>query len=73
LDNLYGIQKVDKLILNEELNERYKEYGLCKECKQGWCQSCNSKHFQQNFENWTSGNRDIDEFIQRTLKMMVKH
>src|SRR5436305_4578533 len=62
---------VNKLIFNEELNERYKEYGLCKECKQpntgrwGWCQSCNSKHFQQNFENWTSENRDIDEFIQR--------
>ena len=39
---------IDKLILNEELKERYKEYGLCKECKQpktdnNWCQSCNAK------------------------------
>ena len=25
---------IDKLILNEELKEHYKEYGLCKECKQ---------------------------------------
>jgi hypothetical protein len=25
---------IDKLILNEELNERYKKYGLCEECKQ---------------------------------------
>src|SRR6266480_4853146 len=62
---------IDKLILNEELKERYKEYGLCKECKQpktgyGWCQSCNAKRFQQNFQNWTSGNHDIDEFIQQT-------
>ena len=66
---------IDKLILNEELKERYKLYGLCKECKQpntvypryyGWCQLCNAKHFQQNFKNWTSGNRDIDEFIQQT-------
>jgi hypothetical protein len=24
------------------------------------------KHFQQNFENWTSGNDDIDKFIQNT-------
>src|SRR5947208_1549295 len=67
---------IDKLILNEELKERYKMYGLCKECKQpntgvhytgyGWCQSCNAKRFQQNFQNWTSGNHDIDEFIQKT-------
>ena len=66
---------IDKLILNEELKDRYKEYGLCKECKQPntssdiygnhWCQSCNAKRFQQNFQNWTSGNYDIDEFIQK--------
>src|SRR5438034_1302284 len=57
---------IDKLILNEELKERYKKYGLCKECKQPktnyyWCQ-CN---LQQNFKNWTSGNHDIDNFIQK--------
>src|SRR5438045_3939594 len=65
---------IDKLILNEELKKRYKEYGLSKECKQpntghyfyGWCQSCNAKRFQQNFQNWTSGNHNIDEFIQKT-------
>src|SRR2546429_640550 len=27
-------------------------------------QSCNAKRFQRNFKNWTSGNNDIDEFIQ---------
>src|SRR5207248_242981 len=65
---------IDKLILNEELKDRYKECGLCNECKQPntgiynrtWCQSCNAKRFQQNFQNWTSGNHDIDEFIQKT-------
>src|SRR5580704_6013498 len=67
---------IDKLILNEELKSCYKIYGLCKECKQPntgdyygrytWCQSCNGKRFQQNFQNWTSGNHDIDELIQRT-------
>ncbi len=25
---------------------------------------CNVIHFQQNFKNWTSGNDDIDKFIQ---------
>ena len=66
---------IDKLILNEELKGRYKKYGLCRECKQPntdsyyneyWCQSCNGKRFQQNFQNWTSGNHDIDELIQQT-------
>ncbi len=44
-------------------------YGCCEECNQkntriDWCQACNSKRFQQNFNNWTSGNNDIDKFIQ---------
>jgi hypothetical protein len=74
IGNLTEEQKllIDKLILNEELKNRYKKYGLCKECKQpntgypNWCQSCNGKRFQQNFQNWTSGNHDIDELIQGT-------
>ena len=46
-------------------------YGLCKECNQEntggfWCKTCNAKHFQQNFEKWSSGNVDIDKFIQDT-------
>ena len=45
------------------------DFGLCKECNQKntdykWCKACNAKHFQQNFEKWTSGNVDIDKFIQ---------
>src|SRR4051812_5830690 len=65
---------IEELIPNEELRERYKRHGLCKECNQpstgsgykyGWCQACNSKHFQQDFNKWTSGNKEIDEFIQK--------
>ena len=46
-------------------------YGLCEECNQEntsyrWCKACNAKHFQQKFEKWTSGNVDIDKFIQDT-------
>ena len=60
---------IDKLLLNDELKDRYKHYGVCEECKQpktgiNWCQSCNAKRFQQNFNNWTSGNHDIDKLIQ---------
>jgi serine/threonine protein kinase len=68
---------IEKLISNEELRERYKKYGLCQECFQPntgmerytrsfWCQSCNLKHFAQNFSNWTSGNQEIDKFIQKS-------
>jgi hypothetical protein len=32
----------------------------------GWCKACNAKHFQQNFSKWSSGNVDIDKFIQDT-------
>ncbi|RIA94189.1 kinase-like domain-containing protein [Glomus cerebriforme] len=44
-------------------------YGKCVECEQiytgqNWCQTCNSKRFQQNFDNWTSGNDYIDKFTQ---------
>ncbi|GBB97826.1 hypothetical protein RclHR1_03080015 [Rhizophagus clarus] len=35
---------------------------ICKKCNY----VCNAMHFQQNFENWTSGNKDIDKFIQDT-------
>src|ERR1043166_1196296 len=60
---------IDELIPNEELREQYKKHGLCKECSQPntgilWCQSCNSKRFQTDFNKWTSGNKEIDEFIQ---------
>ena len=59
---------IDKLISDQELKERYKNYGLCQECQQlntgiDWCQTCNAKHFQEEFKNWSSNNDDIDEFI----------
>ena len=62
---------VDKLILDEDLKNNYKTYGLCNKCKQPknnkyWCRLCT---FQQNFKNWTSGNHDVDKFIQ---KMQLK-
>src|SRR5437588_7109669 len=62
---------IDKLIPNEELKQRYIDYGLCKECKQpntsnDWCQPCNSRRFQQSFKNWNSGNSDVDKLIQES-------
>ena len=45
--------------------------GLCPECNKPntglhWCNQCNAKRFQQDFPNWTSGNKYIDNFIQET-------
>ncbi|EXX75398.1 kinase-like domain-containing protein [Rhizophagus irregularis DAOM 181602=DAOM 197198] len=70
---------IDKLIIDKELKKRYKEYGLCDNCNQPktnyrYCWPCNSQHFKQNFKNWTSGNHEVDKFIQKAqLKAKVKH
>ncbi|RHZ85765.1 hypothetical protein Glove_60g149 [Diversispora epigaea] len=41
---------------------------ICPECIQVWngywCKTCNSEHFQNDFNNWTSGNDKIDKLIQ---------
>ncbi|RHZ78567.1 hypothetical protein Glove_161g23 [Diversispora epigaea] len=41
---------------------------ICPECNQKynrvWCKPCNSKHFQNDFNNWTSENDKIDKLIQ---------
>ncbi|GBB88342.1 hypothetical protein RclHR1_01490023 [Rhizophagus clarus] len=54
---------------NSKNNKRI--YGKCSECKRintgrNWCQACNSKRFQQKFNNWTSGNDVINKFIQNS-------
>src|SRR6266496_2813172 len=42
-----------------------KSYIVVLDYKCGKCNKiCNAVHFQQNFEYWTSGNNDIDKFIQ---------
>ncbi|UZO17831.1 uncharacterized protein OCT59_009167 [Rhizophagus irregularis] len=68
---------IDKLITDKELKERYIKYGLCNFCKQpetniGYCRACNSQRFKQNFKNWTSGNHDVDEFIQKVQLKATK-
>jgi len=66
---------INKLIPNQELKKKYEKNGLCQECCQpnnyydnnhgGYCQACNNRKFQQNFNNWTSGDSEIDKFIQK--------
>ncbi|RGB30367.1 kinase-like domain-containing protein [Rhizophagus diaphanus] len=57
LREIYGITQVPKtktfmLVLNE----------ICEKCNI----MCNAMHYHQNFKNWTSGNNDIDKYIQNT-------
>src|SRR5579862_2903160 len=54
----------------DDLEKRKQAYGICGECNEPgtgykWCQPCNAKRFRDNFKNWTSGNKNIDEFIQQ--------
>ncbi|GBB96580.1 hypothetical protein RclHR1_02790003 [Rhizophagus clarus] len=78
--NLKSLNNLNKLSLKSinMAKENYELYGItqnletgnymivlnnkCKECNN----VCNAMHFQQNFGNWTSGNDDIDKFIQDT-------
>ena len=51
--------------------ERLKKYRRCEECNEintvyKWCRTCNASHFRNDFDKWTSGNKEIDYFIQNT-------
>ena len=55
----------------KDLEKRKEAYGICGECNEPgtgrrWCKPCNAKRFTENFKTWTSGNKDIDEFIQQS-------
>ncbi|RHZ80420.1 hypothetical protein Glove_136g21 [Diversispora epigaea] len=60
-----------------QLNHR-SEYGKCEDCQQDntgpqWCNTCNSKRFQSEFNEWTSEDAEIDEFIQKTQLTATKY
>jgi hypothetical protein len=41
---------------------------ICEKCNE----TCNAIYFQRNFGNWTSGDNDIDKFIQDTQLLAHK-
>ncbi|CAG8662442.1 2685_t:CDS:2, partial [Acaulospora colombiana] len=56
--------------------------GKCREChrpntnkhqKVGWCHSCNTFRFKNDFYNWSSGNDAVDYFIQETQLNAKSH
>ncbi|PKC12172.1 kinase-like protein [Rhizophagus irregularis] len=68
--NILTLEFVNKINIEHEFygitwDQEIKNYMMvlnnkCIECNK----ICNSIYFQRNFENWTSGNDDIDKFIQ---------
>ena len=61
----------ERVVYMEDLEKRKQVYGICGECNEPgtgetWCKPCNAKRFMDNFKNWTSGNKVIDEFIQHS-------
>ena len=48
-------------------------YGICSRCQKpksyyDWCSLCDNKKLVEQFSNWASGNKDIDEFIRDTQR-----
>jgi len=45
---------------------------FCPECdnelgvKSWWCNACQKRHFEENFDNWTTRDEEIDDFIKGT-------
>ncbi|RHZ86534.1 hypothetical protein Glove_50g61 [Diversispora epigaea] len=68
------IQDLEHVEIIFESIENFKKYRKCKECQQAntglkWCNSCNSKRFQEEFHKWTSDDKEIDVFIQQIQLM----
>ncbi|GBC01690.1 hypothetical protein RclHR1_00430007 [Rhizophagus clarus] len=40
--------------------------------KKEWCKACQLSHLKNNFTNWTSGNEQVDEFIQK-MQLRIKY
>ncbi|RGB41148.1 kinase-like domain-containing protein [Rhizophagus diaphanus] len=56
--------------------KKKRSIGECNEPSTGshWCQPCNAKRFKENFNNWTSNNKDhIDELIQHSQLNAVQY
>ncbi|RIA94418.1 kinase-like domain-containing protein [Glomus cerebriforme] len=70
--NIYGIsQNPDTkdyimALHNIEVSEIYcvKCYNIYTNRKYKWCEPCQINNLKENFKNWTSGNDNIDNFIQ---------
>ncbi|GES73296.1 kinase-like domain-containing protein [Rhizophagus clarus] len=80
---IYGISqnpntKYYTLILNDEYL-KYLEY-CCTKCDKlytdtnlKWCEICQMNDLKKDFKNWTSGNENVDKFIQEMKLKAYRH
>src|SRR5688572_3338179 len=61
-----------------KIEEQKNKFGVCTKCNVprsnfNWCTSCDCEQLVLNFKNWTSGNDELDKFIQYTQYMTKSH
>ncbi|RHZ60292.1 hypothetical protein Glove_355g25 [Diversispora epigaea] len=66
IDGLMDLLKIGILIINNRKDFKQKKMDICPGCNQEyrgikWCRSCNSKHFQNDFKNWTNAQLNVDK------------
>ncbi|GES91846.1 kinase-like domain-containing protein [Rhizophagus clarus] len=72
---IYGISQNSKtkdyimVLHNKYLEKEFENYcvicnGKYANSVNKWCKSCQIKYLESNFTSWTSGNKNIDDFIQ---------
>ncbi|EXX64474.1 Mkk1p [Rhizophagus irregularis DAOM 197198w] len=81
--NECNIPKIYGISQNPDTNDYiivFNNNSFCKECGEiytdiwrKWCKPCQINNLKQNFTNWTSGNKIIDEFIQETQLKIKSH
>ena len=59
---------MEDIKINWNLDKKLDLLGRCKECRKinndiFWCQSCNSKHFNDEAKHWRSDNKRLDQLI----------
>ncbi|GES93962.1 kinase-like domain-containing protein [Rhizophagus clarus] len=64
-----GIKYIDKIYRLCKPSCEYFQEKYCRECGENytaykWCKACQVDYLKSNFTNWTSGNEQIDHFIQ---------
>ena len=57
--------------MTSKFEEQKNKFGICVKCNNlrsdfNWCSSCDCAQLVENFDNWTSGNGKLDEFIRYT-------
>src|SRR3989442_15965599 len=73
-DEVSDLEKFDDDFIydnDELLSDINSKTGYCSECGKPrshyrWCQSCETRHFREDFDKWTSENEKIDNFLKKS-------